>query len=338
MRKSHLRAALASVAALLISFAAIGVAGALDWVDRPFSGFLVLGNGVVASVGLPSWPATRDGEIFQRAVTGVEGAPIERPEELRAWVGASGEGAALRYQLASHGQVIEREIAVRRFRREDVALLFGAYLLNGLLLGTVGLALLARSGRDRGTRSAVPFLVCAALWGLSGMDLYGAGILFRAHVLCEALLFATALHMALEFPTRLFGRHITRRLVQAGYGGSLLLAAVYELVLFDAAAYVRVHLAATTLGGLALLLVVLGLLVRYVRCPAASWRAPLGVLAAGACLALVLPVALTLPEAATGGSAPQNVVGWTVFLFPVAIGYAVRRGPATPEWPGPGGS
>ncbi len=326
MSRIRSRAAAASVTALLIAFGLIGVTSAVEWVDRPFAGFLLLGNGVVASAGLPGWPATRDGEIFQRTLISVEGESLGAPEELRGWIEARPEGSKLHYRLAGAGGVeIERAIAIRRFSRADAALLFGAYLLNGALLGGLALFLMLRRGLGPGTRRAAPFLACAALWGLSGMDLYGAHVLFRAHALSEALLFATALQMALEFPTRLLGAAPTRRIVAGGYAAAAALAAVYQVVLFDPSGYVRAHLLATSLGGLGLLLVVLGLLARCARRHRIAPRRAFGVLVAGAAVALLLPVVLTLPEAATGGRAPQNLVGWSAFLFPLAVGYAVRR-------------
>lgn len=319
------RSSLVGIAALLISFALIGVTSAAEWVGKPFAGFFVLGNGVVASVGLPGWPATRDGEIFQRTLVSVEGESVTGPEELRAWTQARPEGSLLHYRLASAAGEIEREIAVRRFAGRDAALLFGAYLLNGLLLGALALFLVARPGLDRGTRSAVPFLTCCALWGLSGMDLYGAHVLFRAHALCESLIFATALHAALEFPTPLLGRRATRRIVFAAYALAGAFALHYQLVLFDPSGYVKAHLLATTLGGTGLLGLVAALVVRYFKRFQPAPFGALAALAAGGLVALLLPVALTLPEVLTGGSAPQNLVGWTVFLFPLALGYAVRR-------------
>lgn len=319
------KSVVASVAALLIAFAGIGVTGALGWVGRPFAGFLLLGNGVVASVGLPSWPATRDGAIFQQTLVSVDGESVEGPEDLQGWLETRPEGSMLRYRLASDDREIERVIAVRRFDAADVALLFGSYLLNGVLLGGLALVLIARRDLDRGTRAAAPFLACAALWGLSGMDLYGAHVLFRGHALCEALIFATALQMALEFPTPLLGAAATRLAVRIGYAAAAAIALFYQAVLFDPSGYVRAHLLATSLGGLGLLLVLLGLLFRYLRSHGSEPRSALGIVVAGTGIALLLPVALTLPEAATGGSAPQNLTSWTVFVFPLSLGYAIRR-------------
>ena len=64
--------AVIAIAALLC----VGLAGlhaALSQVGKPFPGFLLLGNRVVASVGLSLWPATAGGQIFQHQVVSVDG-------------------------------------------------------------------------------------------------------------------------------------------------------------------------------------------------------------------------------------------------------------------------
>ena len=84
---------------------------------------------------------------------------------------------------------------------------------------------------------------------------------------------------------------------------------------------------ATSALGASLLALTLCLVGRYFwRAPAAV-RAQLQVLAVGAVLALSPIVALTLTEPLTGGSAPQNAVGFTSFLFFLSLGYAALGGP-----------
>ncbi|MGH0035301.1 MAG: hypothetical protein ACQGVK_09765 [Myxococcota bacterium] len=319
--------ALATTAALLIAFAGLGIQSALDWHGRTYPGFLVLENGVVASVGLSDWPATRGGEIFQHTVVAVDGAPVTGSAELRQALRHHTPGSTVELRFSSNGHEFERPIAMREFNLQDGALIFGAYLLNGLLLGGIALHLLGRKDLDsRTTWAATPFLVLGALWGLSAMDLYGPHLLFRAHVFCESLIFAAAVHMAIAFPTPLLSERLTRRVVAATYGVGALIAVAYQWLLHAPAAYAVIHLLATTLAGIAMLLVVVALLNRYLHSSPIDGRASLGVLAGGAVVALVLPVLLTLPELMTGGTAPQNAVGWTIFLFPATVGYAMRRG------------
>ena len=65
-------------ALLLLTLAVTGMWEAACWVSRPFPGFLVLANRVVASAALPGWPATRGGEIFQHEVVAIDGVALAR--------------------------------------------------------------------------------------------------------------------------------------------------------------------------------------------------------------------------------------------------------------------
>ena len=59
----------AALAVLVV--ASTGILGAVQWIDRPFPGFLVLDNRVVASAGLSHWGATQGGYVFDK----LEGQP-----------------------------------------------------------------------------------------------------------------------------------------------------------------------------------------------------------------------------------------------------------------------
>ncbi len=247
-----------TLALALICLLGVGIAGlgaALSQVGKPFPGFLLLGNRVVASVGLSIWPATAGGEIFQHQVVAVDGAPVERVDEIHARVRELPVGTRVAYRMRQAGREIERAVATREFGWRDVALLHALYLANGIALGAAALVALAKR-RRRDARACAPLLLTGALWVLSAPDLYGPHHLFRLHALCEALLFPAALLMALGFPTP--SRVLQRRpwLPRALYAAALGLAAAYQIGLEDGHAYVVTHLLAVSAFGLALLTLV----------------------------------------------------------------------------------
>jgi hypothetical protein len=304
----------------------MGSVAAVGWIGKPFPGFLVLGNGVVASVGLPGWEATRGGEIYQHEVIAIDGTPLRNAAALQARLAEIPAGTPITYRLRHDGSAVERTFPASRFSLRDVALLFGTYLLNGIVLGGAALLILARRAQQASARAALPFLLLGALWGLTAMDLYGPYRLFRVHALCESLLFAAALEMALAFPAREQRSSASRSVVRGAYLLGLALAVVYQVGLFDPVVYVWTHLLATSLGGAALCVFVVCLLSRYLRGASSERRETLRILLLGAVVALALPICLTIAEVMTGGRMSQNNVGFTVFLFPLAIGYAVLRG------------
>ncbi len=325
-----------SVGALLATVGLLAVVEAGTWIGRPFPGFLVLANRVVASAALPAWPASRGGLLFQHEVAAVDGEPVRDGTALRARVEARPPGTTFAYTLRRDARILERRIESRRFGAGDFAWLFGAYFLNGAVLGACGVAILARRrGRDAAC-SAVPLLLVGSLWGFTAMDLYGPYRFFRLHALCEALLPAAAFHFAWGFPSPLGSATARRRAVAAGYLAALALAGVYEVVLFRPVAYTAVHLAATSALGLSLVAVIAAQGARVLRPGPAHARGQLRILAWGAVLALSPIAILTLADGLTGGRAAQNAVGFTAFWFALAIGHAALRGPAADRRPAEG--
>ncbi len=314
-------------ALLLLGLAGTGLWAATAWVGKPFPGFLLLGNRVVASASLPAWPATRGGEIFQHEVVSIDGVPLGSAEQLLGTIRSEPAGTPFRYRFRSGGREFERSIPTRRFGALDFTLLFGVYLLNGLVLGGCALALLVWRGGSPGVRAAVPLLGVGALWGLRAMDLYGPYRLFRLHALGESLLFATALHTALHFPRSLGIARSLPALAPLAYASALGLAVWYQVGLYDPGAYVALHLVATCLLGAALFALLVAQVARYLSRSSPEGQLQLAILAWGGLIALSPLVGLTLCEPLTGGRAAQNAVGVTAFLFALAIALAGLLGP-----------
>ena len=310
------------VAAFLLIVATIGTWGAAGWIGQPFPGFLLLGNGVIASASGPGWPATEDGAIYQHEILAVDGVPLVRPADLAEIVRGMPVGSPITYTLRTGERETQRTIPSRRFGVTDFTLLFGTYLLNGIVLGAVALAILMARGRETTAAAVVPFLLVSAGFGLSAMDLYGPARLFRLHALCESILWAAVLHLALFYPQPVGALRRRPALVVLPYAVAAVFAIVYQQVLMLPARYVVVHLIATSALGASLLVLTASLVLRYLLQAAPEIRAHLKVLALGAALTLTPVILLTVAEPFTGGSSPANAIGFTSFLFFLSLGYA----------------
>lgn len=314
---------LATALALALA-AAFGLAGALQSVDRPFPGFLVLGNGVVASAGLSDWPATRDGTIYQHRIVAMDDVAVSSGAQVQARVRALPEGTAIHYRLEGANGSLERTIPTRRFGGRDFALLYGSYFLNGLLLAGAAVAVLRRR-RLPAAGAVAPLLGLGALWGLTAMDLYGPYRLFRLHALAESLLFAAAVHMAIGFPRPVRLVRVNPSVVRIPYAIALVVACLYQFGLYDPRMYTTLHLLSVGALGVGLLCLITSQIGRMFRSAAPEVRRPITVVALGTLLALAPAMFLSIAEPFTGGTSPQNAIAFSAFLFPISIAWAVIR-------------
>lgn len=316
---------LLATAILTVGIALVVLMPSLAWIGQPFSGFLLLENRVVASAGLTHWPATSDGTLYQQELVSVDGAPVKSSLALAQQVRELPVGTPLLYGFQRGEDTFERVVHTRRFEVLDWALLFGSLLLNGIMFAGTALMILFLRGRDRLSIGAFAMLSIGGLWALTAVDLYGPHRLFRLHALCETLLFAGVLHMALVFPRSV--ALVERRpwLIPALYAAAGVLATANQLGLYDPDWYRWTHQAATSAFGVSLG-VLIGMQLRwYLQPPSFEIRQRVKAVALGAILSLTLPVVLALGAALTGGSIPQNVAAFTAVFYPLSIGYAVIR-------------
>ncbi len=300
-------------------------AEALQWAGKPFPGFLVLENRVVASAGLSHWPATRDGDLYQYHVNRVDGRPLHAASELTEYVQGLPVGTAVAYEFATGNEILDQTIETRMFGWLDFWLLFGAFLFCGVGVGGLALSIRFLRGTDRmATGTFVPLWI-VGMWALTAMDLYGPYRLFRVHALCESLLFAAMIHLALAFPEPLRWLDEYPRRIVIPYLAAAGLALVAQLGLMTPEVYTVTQQTAVTAFGGGLIFLIVSQWTRWVRSPSFETRQRIKVVALGCGAALGPQAVIALWATITGGKAPQNVMALTGWLFPVSIGYAVTR-------------
>jgi signal transduction histidine kinase len=311
--------------AVVLVVAALGLASSSHWVGKPFPGFLLLGNRVVASAGLQHWPAVTDGKIFQREVVAVNKRPVGSASEIHELVSGLPAGTALTYAMRAGDSVSDVVVETRIFKPADFFLLFGTYALVGIGLCSVALVIRYVKPTDAVANGSALGLYIIGLWGLSATDLYGPYRMFRLHAALECFLFAGLTHFALVFPYRRRFVERTPWLIPAVYGSAAVLALVCEVGLFTPDLYVQVHRIAVGAFAVSLVLVTGAEAHAYFRPPSAEAKQRVKVLAAGTALAALPGVAVMAGSALSGGQSPENLMGWGGIMFPLAIGYAVLK-------------
>jgi len=308
-----------------IAISLIVLTESFAWIGKPFPGFLLLENKVVASAGLSHWPATDGGRIYQHEVITMDGLLVTDAASLHRYVNSISPETPIKYEFKSGSKTFDQIVSTRLFDRFDYTLLFGSLLLNGLALCGTALMIRYLRGDDRLAAGSFPILFIAGLWSITAIDLYGPYRLFRIHALCETFLFAGATHMALVFPhpSKLIQKH--PRILWALYGSAACLAATNQIGLYHPALYRSTHLLATSAFGASLVFFIASTIRWFVRPPSFEARQRVKILVLGTAASLTLPVGLTLGSTLTGGETPQNAMTFTGIFYPLSIGYAILR-------------
>ena len=313
--------------ALVLGLAVCGLAvvaslDAVGWRGRTFPGFLVLPNRLVPVASLPGWPTGEAPALAE--VLAVDGRPVTTSADVYAHVAARPPGTPIEYTFERDQRVWSRAITSLVFRGGDVVFLFGAFVLNGLVFGLIGVAVWALRPDLPAARGMLAFGLTTAAFMLSAVGLYGpTAHAFRVHMLAEALFPAALAHLALVFPAR--PRRAWHRWALAlAWAGSIVLAVASQVALFDLPRSLLLGNLAYLYIGVGSLVFVARLVVTYRRGSALE-RNKIRVVILAALPGVVFPAVLVTLSGATGGALPVNAAAFTTFLFPLGLAYATLR-------------
>jgi signal transduction histidine kinase len=292
----------------------------LDWIGRPFPGFMVLDNRVVASIGLANWSGAGVSDLYQSEVLAVDGRPVASAVALYAEVASRPVGTPVTYRLRRAGRESQAVVATQRFGVTDWVLLFGVFLLNGVTYVAAAAVVWVLSPSPLG-RAFVAGALAWALFLVTAMDLYGPATFFRLHVAAETLVPATMFQLAALFPEA----HRQARWRFAGYLPALVVLGLYEIFLYEPRVYsALMQLNMALLGGACFVLA--GRLVAGWRDVGSELaRQRVRIVAIGVLLGLGLPGALAFVSAVFGGTLAVNLGTVTPIVFALAVAYAIVK-------------
>jgi hypothetical protein len=252
----------------------------------------------------------------------VDGKHVAGNDDAYRHVAARHPGVPVTYTLRDGATTDTVTVESQTFSVIDYCLVFGSYLVTGLLYLFLGV--LAAWLLPDATVGRALLLVGGAggIFALTGAGIYEAGADLRIHVLAESSFPATLLYLAATLA------RIERRCVACvgmlGAWISLAVAVPYEIVLFRPGAYSVMHGACETYLGLAGLAVGATLIVdraRHAETAGALRRAAL----TGAILGIGVPAVIMVLSGLSGGAVPVNLVTATAFLFPLCTAYGLWR-------------
>jgi signal transduction histidine kinase len=314
------------VVALAVALAGCAIAlrttiTSADWVGRAFPGFVLLDNRVVASVGLGDWSGTAVPDLYQSEVLAVDGRRASSTAEVYAAVRERPVGAPILYLLRRGGVERQVDIPSQLFGARDWLLLYGVYLLNGLVFLAAGLATFVLRPESAAARAFLAGGGSIAAFLFTAMDLYGPGDFFRLHVLAESIMPAAMLHFGLAFPEP----HRWFRFRFAGYALAVLIASFYEIFLYSPAAYSRILASNMLYLGLVAVFFCLRLFESYARSDSQLVRQRVRVILLGSLFGFAVPAVVLTLGALFAGDISLNIAALTPFMFALSLAYAVVK-------------
>ncbi len=317
--------ALATTLGLVVLAIAAAVSiDAAGWWGRTFPGFLVLPNRLVPVASLPGWPTQTSEALFLAEVVSVDGRAVSTNGDVYRDVAARPAGSLVAYTFRRDGRTWTSTIESLPFSGGDVMLLFGVFVLNGLVFGLIGIAVWLLRPDLPASRGLLAFGLTTAAFMLSAAGVYGStpGIL-RIHMAAEAFFPAALAHLAFVFPARR-GQVWRRWAIRLGWVVSAALAVVLQLVLFDLPQSLRLGNLCYLYIGLVGVVFVARMVVAYRRGSALE-RNKIRVVILAALPGVVFPAVLVALSGVTRGALPVNAAAFTTFLFPLGLGYATLR-------------
>jgi signal transduction histidine kinase len=278
-------------------------------------------NRVIASVSLPHWPIAEQAPIYQHAVVAVNGKPLATADAIYALVQRSPAGTSFVYSLEKDGQHSQVTLPSVEFTFQDYGLIFVAYLGNGLAIALIGIGVWF-------VAIASPASLVLLLVGLTGADLYFTQWFARLYVLAEAFLPAAILHLTLSFPQNRDSafrqlRLSSRTLVAGLYGLALVVGIAFEIFLYTPARFSFIHHMCEIATALAVVAFVTKVVWDYQTTDSHLIRQKIWVVLLGVLGGFGLPILISFGSGLTGGDVAVNYMAFTVFLFPLSIGYAI---------------
>jgi signal transduction histidine kinase len=318
------RPVLLALAAAVAAVVGVCVAASLQWVNRPFMGFLLGRNHIVAPIGLAHWTGFQADVPFGARLVGVGEAPAPPVTALveRTW--QIPPRTPVSYTFETADGTVTRTIPVMRFTIGDWVSLFGVWLVDGLLFLSLGFGVAwLRPGR---TASAAT-LVFGMAWGLTLLLSLGDFHRFHFRALyaaMQALTPAALVVFALTFPDRPLPRR--RTLLMAALGAVMVAQTAADVWLYERAPalwYRFFDVTLVYLAGAAIASTVV--LWRWYRRAPASDRVRLQLVGLGAVVAFGMPALVHLTGLVAGSTLPVNVLPIATAVFPLVIGYAVLQ-------------
>ncbi len=308
---------------------AVCIRNALQWIDKPFPGFLLNQRMVVGYIGQYYWTGTQAGLKYPDKILKANNIAISSTDDIDKIIINKNIGDPVTYSVERGGKIIEVTIPTMRFTITDLLMTFGIIFFLGILYVLIG-AIVFVLKPD--TTVSWVFLTGCFLQGISSfvsfdMETTHFGFI-RAYIFDEAFLPAVVLHLSLLFPekSRLVERYPNIQFLP--YILSTMLFIPLELF-YPKPSFIPVYKVVLLYLIIVVMALIASILHAYFKKASILARQRAKVVLFGAVLALpipaIAPFAAFLGKTLEGIKIITNFSSIPIVIFPISIAYAIAK-------------
>lgn len=188
---------------IVLIMSTICVMNAIQWVNKPFAGFLINERMVLGNVGQYHWTGTRAGLKFPDKILKANGKIISSMRDLEEVVNNTEIGNLITYSVERGGEIIEVGIPNMRFTLADLFMIFGVTFLSGIIYLLIGVVVFIMKPDTR--VSWAFFLACSflSIFAITSFDIQSTHYGFiHVYLLVNTFFPAAFIHLSLVFPEK----------------------------------------------------------------------------------------------------------------------------------------
>ena len=179
------------------------IINAVQWVNKPFAGFLINERMVLGNVGQYHWTGTQAGLKFPDKILKANGKVIASMRDLEEVVNNTKTGDAIIYSIERGEKLLNIRVPTMHFTFKDLFMTFGVTFLSGILYLVIGVVVFIMKP-DTWVSWAF-FLACSFLstFAITSFDIQSTHYGFiHVYLFVNTFFPAAFIHLSLVFPEK----------------------------------------------------------------------------------------------------------------------------------------
>ncbi|HSE83290.1 MAG TPA: ATP-binding protein [Thermodesulfobacteriota bacterium] len=312
---------------LILFFVAVSLNSlirAIGWINRPFPGFLLYENSLVAEVSLSSWSGYRSGLIkyYDKVIT-IDGNTLP-PHQIYSVVSDKPIGTLINYTVSRNDKIINLSIPNMRFGLGDFFLIFGVVYFVGLVIFVTGVLVYLSKPELTSSKFFFTFCLSMSIWFISIFDAQSTYSLGSIPFIGWIFTPAFAISLAFIFPSRKKFFRDSPTAMLASFLPSVAILALH-LGYFDSQSVWKGVDIATWFYVLASTLIFVAFTtISYIKPDFSLEKERARVILLGAFVGFLIPALCAFVVTSLGISNLNNLA-LLVLFFPISIAYAIVK-------------